>query len=125
MSRAGFPEFSALPTRSPRRLGFLYVLETTDGRVKVGRTIYPRRRFRSYGRDLAGRGLRIVRYAVEQTRGCPIEAERELLARLTCRFRPCSGHTEWFRDLRFGDACTLVRQMARREVIAAYGSCGL
>lgn len=93
---------------------FLYAVEFSDGRVKVGRSAKPLGRFVQLEYAYRGRVVRsaVFPYAVKE--GCIAKAERELIDRLgrIAAHRPTA---ESFEGLQFGIAVTLAGQMARRS----------
>jgi hypothetical protein len=111
-----FPQFGAIAGRSAGH-GFLYVFLCSDGLVKVGHSAIPRDRFTAHARVLGRSGRSIVRFAIAPApHGSSYEHEAELIVRMQRIARVARGN-EWFADIPFGAAETLMRQIARRQFI--------
>jgi hypothetical protein len=87
---------------------FVYVLELSNGVVKVGRSCSPRKRFVHHMTACRVRGLRLLRIHVQ-----PGDCESELLTRLRRIGVRLGTAREYFTGVSFGQAVTLARQMSR------------
>lgn len=111
-----YPQFGCLVGRCTGK-GYLYVFLCSDGLVKVGRSRIPRNRFTAHERDLERQGRRIVRFAAIPAADAQAHShERELIDRMRRIARLVRGN-EWFADVAFGAAETLMRQVASRQFI--------
>lgn len=117
MARAlRYPQFKALPDRYCGT-EFLYALQACDGRIKVGRSGFPRNRLSTHAKELEREGLTVARFVV-----CPTEREgwnneEELLRRLYRFSPPMPGRREWFTGLSWGQTTTLLRQISPRLIV--------
>jgi hypothetical protein len=97
---------------------YLYAIELCNGVVKVGHTYQPRQRLRHHNLSFMRDGLRIRRFVIEPTQLRSHENERELLDRLRRLGRVLPDRLEMFEGVRFGQAVTLIKQIARREFVS-------
>jgi hypothetical protein len=113
------PEYACyqhLPT-GQRAGNHLYVIEFSDGLVKVGRSVCPRDRIKQHHKQMAEVGRRIRRYAFYRSPHGYSDCERELLDRLLRFAAPIRGMAEWFYGLRYEVAANLAKQMSGRQFI--------
>lgn len=118
MSRAG--KFSYLPSVKVNRArgtmdASLYVVEFSNGIVKIGRTESPRKRVTQLNRDAARIGARVTRCtSIDAINGqAAYWAEKRFIDRMTRIANPCRRTLEFFSHTRYGVAVTLLRQVAR------------
>ena len=98
------------------RMQFLYAVEFTDGRVKIGATKSPKARLPA----LRTRFGAIVRAELIPFRGLWWhQAERAALHRARRIGSEHKAGAEVFTGLKFGEATTLLRQMAARQYTLA------
>lgn len=93
---------------------WLYAAQFRDGVVKVGISKRPSERRRQLCRE---RRCGVVRFHRSSCKVSGFVAERELIGRLSriCNVAGVSKKPrEWFLDLKFGAAATMVEQVARR-----------
>jgi hypothetical protein len=92
---------------------FLYALEFADGSVKIGVSGVPRARAIELTRQL---GLQVVRGHAAPFYGNWHHAAERAALNVARRIAVTSKlHTELFHGLKFGEAATVVSQMARRK----------
>jgi len=99
--------------------GCVYAAELTNGIVKVGFSRNPRTRMgtlvlqarRMFGADIARFHIGLDMTEPRQA----LQAERELLTRVSKIGAPCKGSREFFRNLPFPVAANLINQLSRRE----------
>lgn len=97
----------------------LYVVEFSNGIVKIGITARPRDRMVQLDRQHSEAGVAIRRFHVAQAideRGC-FMVERDVIRRLTRIANPCRNAFEYFSHIGFGTAKTLLRQIAKRASV--------
>lgn len=110
------PQFRHLPdhTATPK-FQYLYVAEFSDGVVKIGVTWNPQARAAAL--QLASR-RKIARVHAQPITGRSArhDAERVALARARQIGVTRGNSREFFDNLRFGEAVTIVSQIARRDI---------
>lgn len=99
---------------------WLYAAEFKDGVVKVGISRQPKTRRYSLQRE---RGVQIVRFHLSRSPARGFATERYLVHRLSgigSLYMRSKRPREWFVGLKFGEAKTLVNQIAPREIDHAW-----
>jgi hypothetical protein len=98
-------------------IGCVYAVELRNGVIKVGFSRNPRTRMCSlHNLVLRKFGTDISRFHISRNFSnyfTAMKAERNLLARMDRIAQPVKGHNEFFVGVRFGAACTLLRQVTR------------
>jgi hypothetical protein len=112
-----FPQFSSLVGRWTG-VRFLYALQASNGRIKVGRSFKPRDRIAVHARALLRTGATVNKFAAIPIRGSEYWTERALIERMARIGRTVDGTAEWFEGVKWGQAETLLRQIGSREVIS-------
>lgn len=96
---------------------FMYVLQVSDGSVKLGRTHTAQNRFLYHRQALRKKGLRITHFALVRAGGHPSPTERELRVRFERIGLLRRGTREWFYGIPWGAARNLLEQIAPRPFV--------
>lgn len=110
-----FPQFAHLPSGG-RGLRYVYLIQSTDGAIKVGQTAMPRARLTKLAMELRRKGKRVERFEHRSAHG---GCERELILRMNRLGTPVCGHIEWFHNVDWGVSLNLFRQIASRDFVTA------
>lgn len=94
----------------------IYVVEFSNGIVKIGITYDPRRRMAELSRRASRVGVKVQRIYASTALGrrAAKATEDALIVRLGRMANPCRRTQEFFSHTRFGAAATLARQMVAR-----------
>lgn len=105
--------YGPVRTRSAEKLipGYVYVIESASGRIKVGRTATPGVRMSTHRRDGKNYGDPIQRHFVSDRFADSVAAEREALERCSRIGQRVQGTQERFEQLTFEQAVEVVREM--------------
>jgi|SRR6516162_3537163 hypothetical protein len=102
-------------------MGHLFVLEFSDGSIKVGHANEPAKRVISSARDIAGRcGVSLTQRWVSQAHEGSEMTGKQLIHWACCNGRPVFGFRGVFTDLTFAEAvATAKRTIATQELLIA------